>query len=133
MSFQFYGSTQVGFANFWTTLTSLTGMLRGTYNFFPLLAVDQIFTHVFFYSFYAFAYGMCVGLILAILNDSYHFMKKQMYYKSTLDLQDYEMIEFMMKRFKLWAGIDKPKPVRQCLCCHYRIFCITFVNHSIYY
>lgn len=87
-------------------------MLRGTYNFHPLLDDEEIFTHCFLYVYYAFSYGLTIALIVAILTNSYSFTKSQMYYKATLDMQDYEMIEFMMKRFRLWAGIDKPKPVR---------------------
>lgn len=35
-----------------------------------------------------------------------------MFYKSILDFQDYEMIDFMMKRFKFWVGFEKFKEVR---------------------
>lgn len=100
-----------GFENYWTTLMTLLGMIRGTFNFFPLLEMDTIFTHCFFYSFYIFTYGLTIALIIAVLNDSYKQVKSQLYYKSTLDLQDYEMIDFMMRRFKLWAGFEKPKEV----------------------
>lgn len=90
---------------------TLFGMIRGNFNFWELLAYNEAFTHFYFYSYYIFTYGLVIGLLLAIMNDTYRSVKSQMYYKSTLEPQDYEMIDFMMKRFKLWAGITKPKPV----------------------
>lgn len=110
--FKFLGNHMDGFENYWTTLMSLLGMIRGSFNFLPLLETDTIFTHCFFYSYYIFTYGLTIALIIAVLTDSYKTVKSQMFYKSTLDLQDYEMIDFMMKRFKLWAGFAKPKEVR---------------------
>ncbi|XP_062602087.1 polycystin-1-like isoform X2 [Saccostrea cucullata] len=109
IAYLFLGNHMDGFENYWTTLMTLLGMIRGRFNFFPMLEMDTIFTHCFFYSYYIFTYGLTIALIIAVLNDSYKTVKSQMYYKSTLDLQDYEMIDFMMKRFKLWAGFEKPK------------------------
>lgn len=33
-------------------------------------------------------------------------------YRPTIDPQDYEMVEFFIKRLKLWMGITKAKEVR---------------------
>lgn len=122
-----------GFEDYWTTLMTLLGMIRGTFNFFPLLAMDTIFTHCLFYSFYIFTYGLTIALIIAVLNDSYKTVKSQMFYKSTLDLQDYEMIDFMMKRFKLWAGFEKPKEVRSVTIFWILSLHIIIVVHNTYY
>lgn len=86
-------------------------MLHGHFSFWTLMDSDRVFTHFFLYSYYAFCYGITIALILAVLRDSYRTTKGQMFFKATMDMQDYEMVEFMMKRFKLWAGIDKPKQV----------------------
>lgn len=110
--FQMYGPYVGGFESYWHTLTSLFGAIRGTFDFWLLFENQRIFTHLFFYSFYIFVYGLTVGLVVAILSDTYKSLRSQMFFKSTLDMQDHEMIEFTMKRFKLWAGITKPKPVR---------------------
>ncbi|KAJ8318729.1 hypothetical protein KUTeg_003820 [Tegillarca granosa] len=110
VGYLFYGAYIHGFENFELTLMTLFGVIRGNFNFWELLAYNEAFTHFYFYSYYIFTYGLVIALLLAIMNDTYRSVKSQMYYKSTLEPQDYEMIDFMMKRFKLWAGITKPKP-----------------------
>ena len=101
----------------WSLLT-LVGVIRGhsSLTFDETFLLTQPFTVLFFGSFVAVVFVAVMGLIIAVMNDAYKMIKCQMYYHNTLDVQDYEMIEFMMKRFKLWAGISKPKPVSQTLC-----------------
>jgi hypothetical protein len=86
-------------------------MHHGHFSFGKLLDHQPVFTHFFLYFYYAFCYGITIALILSILNDTYKTTKDQMYFKATMDMQDYEMVEFIMKRFKLWAGLNKPKQV----------------------
>ncbi|XP_052069619.1 polycystin-1-like isoform X1 [Mytilus californianus] len=104
-----YGRSIDGFETYWHTLTSLTGMLHGHYSFWKLMDHQPIFSHFFLYFYYAFCYGITMALIISVLTNTYKTTKGQMYFKATMDMQDYEMVEFMMKRFKLWAGLDKPK------------------------
>lgn len=103
--------TTRGFASFQSALLSLMGVIRGSFDFWHFLHHWPVMTHVYFYSFYAFAYGLFIGLVIAVVLDTYKITHQSMFFKSSLDTQDHEMIEFMMKRFKLWAGITKQKPV----------------------
>lgn len=100
-----------GFESVGHSIVTLIVMIRGTFDFWPMLDYQPVFSHFYIYSYYAFTYGLTVALVIAILNNTYKTNRSQMYFKSTLDLQDYEMVDFMMKRFKLWAGIQKEKPV----------------------
>ena len=109
--FQLYGSTSPDFASFHSSVTTLLRVVRGHVDLVSLLDQRPVLTPVYFYSFYAFAYGISIGLVVAVLNDAYRTTRQQMYYKATLEAQDYEMVEFMMNRFKLWAGIKKQRPV----------------------
>ena len=86
-------------------------MQHGHFRFWTLMDNDSVFSHFFLYFYYAFCYGITIALIISVLNDTYKTTKGQMYFKATMDMQDYEMVEFIMKRFKLWAGFDKPKQV----------------------
>lgn len=36
-------------------------------------------------------------------------------YRPTIEPQDYEMVEFFIKRLKLWMGLTKPKEVGSAL------------------
>ena len=109
--FQFYGSFVQGYRSFQSSLLTLFGVMKGSADLVPALEHQRVFSHFFFYSFYAFVYGLFVALVIAVLQDAYKLTRSQLYFKSSLEPQDYEMIDFMLKRFKLWAGIIKPKPV----------------------
>ena len=111
---QMYGQIP-GFDSVGHAIVTLIVMIRGTFDFWPMLDYQPVFSHFYVYSYYAFTYGLTIALVIAILNNMYRRNRSQMYYKATLDMQDYEMIDFMMKRFKLWAGIQKEKPVSYCL------------------
>ncbi|XP_060076676.1 polycystin-1-like [Ylistrum balloti] len=110
LAYLWYGPYVGGFESYWHTLTTLLGAIRGTFDFWLLFEHSRVFSHFFFYSFYIFVYGLTIGFIVAILSDTYKTLRSQMFFKSTLDMQDHEMIDFTMKRFKMWAGITKPKP-----------------------
>ncbi|OWF55928.1 Polycystin-1 [Mizuhopecten yessoensis] len=110
VSYLWFGPYVGGFESYWNTLTTLLGAIRGTFDFWLLFEHSRVFTHFFFFSFYIFVYGLTVCLVVAILSDTYKTLRSQMFFKSTLDMQDHEMIDFTMKRFKMWAGITKPKP-----------------------
>ncbi|XP_076458276.1 polycystin-1-like [Babylonia areolata] len=110
LGYLFYGSALHGYRSFQNALMSMFGVMKGSVHLTSELEHQQVFTHFFFYSFYAFVYGLFVALVIAILQDAYKMTCSQMFFKSSLEPQDYEMIEFILKRFKLWAGITKPKP-----------------------
>lgn len=106
-----YGRIVSGFESVYHSIVTLTVMIRGTFDFWPMLDHQPVFSHFYVYSYYAFAHGILVALVIAILQSTYKVIKSQQYYKATIEMQDYEMVEFMLKRFKLWSGMQKPKPV----------------------
>ena len=114
--FQMYGHVS-GFESVGHAIVTLIVMIRGTFDFWPMLDYQPVFSHFYVYSYYAFTYGLTIALVIAVLNNMYKTYRSQMFFKATLDMQDYEMIEFLMKRFKLWAGIQKEKPVSNQLSC----------------
>ncbi|XP_052761742.1 polycystin-1-like isoform X2 [Mya arenaria] len=105
-----YGRVVSGFESVGHTINTLLVMIRGEFDFWPMLDFQPVFSHFYVYSYYAFAYGLLVAFVIAILQNSYRSTKSKRYFKSTMEMQDYEMVEFMLKRFKLWAGIQKQKP-----------------------
>ena len=109
-----YGRAVPGFESVGHAVSTLVVIIRGTFNFWPMLNHQPVFSHFYLYSYYGFAYGILVALVISILQSCYRINKSKMYYKDSLDMKDYEMIEFMINRFKLWAGIKKQKPVGLC-------------------
>ena len=73
----------------------------------PLLAM-VIF---FLFTFLSLMYVVVFGLLFAVMLDSYKTVRQQMFYHSSLDVQDYELAGFIFRRFKRWIGVTKPKPV----------------------
>ena len=51
------------------------------------------------------------GLILAVITDAYHDVRSHKGYRDSLEIKDYEMVDFMLERFKVMIKIKKPKPV----------------------
>ncbi|EMP42502.1 Polycystin-1 [Chelonia mydas] len=56
---------------------------------------------------------LCIGsrFLCAIILHSYRTVQAEMY-RPAIEPQDYEMIEFFVKRFKLWMGLSKTKAFR---------------------
>lgn len=108
---QFYGSAVYGYHSFQHSIMSLFGLFGGRTKFWPLSGFGRFVTHLFFMSFGLFGYGLVTALSVAVLTWSFKWSRAQMTYKSTLDAKDYEMIEFMIKQFKIITGMQKQKPV----------------------
>lgn len=109
--FQLFGRSVFGYHSFGACLVSLVGVIRGSVDYTPLLLVQPVWTYLYLFSLACCVFGLIFSLVLAILNDTYKLTHSQTFYKLTLDIHDYEMVEFMLKRFKQWAGIIKPKAV----------------------
>ena len=111
---QWYGTTVHEFRGVPQAMYTMLGSLRGLTPFFidmmslsPSLAFVTLYTSTFFWVMYLAVFG----LVLAALSDSYALVQQQMFYHNTMEMQDYEMINFTLRRFKRWLGITKPKPV----------------------
>ena len=78
-----------------------------------MLEYNPVFTQLYVTSFMALTLVCAMALVIAILNSTYQDLKKQANYYSNMDLKDYEMIEFTIRRFKRWLGLTKEKPVSE--------------------
>ncbi|XP_035828345.1 polycystin-1 isoform X2 [Aplysia californica] len=105
-----YGSLIYGYHSFQHSMTSLFGIMGSRTDFWPLFESQRILTHFFFLCFGFFVYGLTMALSVSVLMWSYKWSSSQMSYKTTLEARDYEMIDFMIKQFKLMTGIQKQKP-----------------------
>ncbi|XP_040185854.1 polycystin-1-like [Rana temporaria] len=54
---------------------------------------------------------VCRGLLCGSVQNSYRRTRAE-FYRLALEPQDYEMIDFFVKRFKLWLGVNKVKEYR---------------------
>ncbi|CAG5132501.1 unnamed protein product, partial [Candidula unifasciata] len=106
----FYGSAVYGYHSFQHSIMSLIGLFHGHTQFWPVFGFGHFVSHVFFISFGLFGYGLVTALSIAALTWSFKWSRAQMSYKSTLEARDYEMIEFMIRQFKVITGMQKQKP-----------------------
>jgi hypothetical protein len=60
------------------------------------------------------------ALIVASITRAYRIVRRQLFRYNAAETRDYEMIDFMIRQFKKWIGITKPKPVRK----HVQVFLI---------
>uniref|UniRef100_A0A4W3JYE4 Polycystic kidney disease 1a n=1 Tax=Callorhinchus milii TaxID=7868 RepID=A0A4W3JYE4_CALMI len=66
---------------------------------------------IYFISYLACLLWIMARLFSAIIIHSYKVVRVEMY-RPAIEPQDYEMIEFFIKRFKLWIGLSKAKEFR---------------------
>ena len=95
---------------------SLTGVLRGTTPFLWTLTTgsNMPLASLFVVAFVSSLFLSGLGLAAATLNDAYRFVRRKLRYNNAScedARRDHEMIDFLMKQFKKWLGITKPKPV----------------------
>jgi hypothetical protein len=99
------------FRSYGASILSLLQTLRGHMDFLKPYDYMPWFSGIFFFTYIFFAFGVVFALIIAVLQKAYRLSKSRTKYPCTLDTKDYEMIEFMLERFKVWAGINKTKKV----------------------
>ncbi|CAL1530708.1 unnamed protein product [Lymnaea stagnalis] len=110
LGYLIYGSAVSAYSSFQNSVASLFGLMASRTDFSQLLKHDRILTPMIFTSFGFCVYGLLTALCVAVLGHSYRRARGQVTYKTTLDTMDFEMIDFMIKRFKLMIGIVKQKP-----------------------
>ena len=97
-------------AGFTYSLTLFRGVTSPYLN--AMLTYDAAFTACFYVSLLWLLFVFVFGVILAALSSAYARVKAELFYHSTVETRDYEMVDFMLKRFKRWLKIDsKEKPV----------------------
>ncbi|KAK0047965.1 polycystin-1 [Biomphalaria pfeifferi] len=111
LGYLIFGANIQDYSSFEQSLTALLGLMFGqAVQLTWILQSFPILTLIFFTSFCFIAYGMVMALSISILGWSYKRSKSQLYFKTTLEMRDYEMIDFMLHKFKLITGMIKPKP-----------------------
>lgn len=113
LCFQWYGAVVGAFRSSGAAFITVFGFIRrqtsGT--LVAMQDASPALSGFFLFSFLATVMVMTMGLFMAVLNSTYKTIRLQNFYHTSLDMQDHEMIDFMIKRFKKYIGITKPKPV----------------------
>uniref|UniRef100_A0A4W3JL02 Polycystic kidney disease 1b n=1 Tax=Callorhinchus milii TaxID=7868 RepID=A0A4W3JL02_CALMI len=99
------------FKTFRRSLLSLIALLRGLVTLQRAVQQYPASGSIYFISYLACLLWIMARLFSAIIIHSYKVVRVEMY-RPAIEPQDYEMIEFFIKRFKLWIGLSKAKEFR---------------------
>ncbi|KAL6475568.1 hypothetical protein MHYP_G00166080 [Metynnis hypsauchen] len=106
----FSGSVE-GFRTIWQTNQSLLGLLRGRRMLHELCERHPVLGPLYCLSTFGVGFWLLGRLCGAMLVHTYRTFQAEMY-RPSMEPQDYEMVEFLIKRLKLWMGLSKAKEFR---------------------
>ncbi|KAI4900305.1 hypothetical protein NFI96_010576 [Prochilodus magdalenae] len=109
-SMLFSGSVE-GFRTMWQTNQSLLGLLRGRRALHQLCEQHPVLGPIYCVSVFGVGFWLLGRLCGAVLVHTYKTFQAEMY-RPSVEPQDYEMVEFLIKRLKLWMGLSKAKEFR---------------------
>ncbi|XP_077979558.1 polycystin-2-like protein 2 [Glandiceps talaboti] len=93
------------FADFVYTLESLFATMLGKFKWQAMRDADSIMAPVLFFFFILSVTFILINMFLTILNENFSEVKRN----TSKQSNEFEMVDFMMSRFKLWTGIGEPK------------------------
>ncbi|XP_067860482.1 polycystin-1 [Heptranchias perlo] len=99
------------FKTFRRTLLSLVAFSRGAASLQHAVHQYPVTAPIYFISYLLCLVWIARRLFSAVTIQNYRGIRAEMY-RPAIEPQDYEMIEFFIKRFKLWIGLTKVKEFR---------------------
>ncbi|XP_072882775.1 polycystin-1 [Hemitrygon akajei] len=109
--YMIFSPTLEDFRTFKHTVLSLVAFSRGAVALQHALRKFPFTASVYFASYLLCLVWITRNLFSAIIIQNYRHVRAEMY-RPAIEPQDYEMIEFFIKRFKLWIGLTKAKEFR---------------------
>ncbi|XP_069785391.1 polycystin-1-like [Narcine bancroftii] len=100
-----------GFQSFTRAMLSLVALSRGAVALKHAIQQYPITASIYFISYLLCLVWIVKNLFCAIAIQNYKHIRAEMY-RPAIEPQDYEMVEFFIKRFKLWIGLAKAKEFR---------------------
>ncbi|XP_069057848.1 polycystin-1-like [Pleurodeles waltl] len=106
-----FSGTAHEFRTFRMAFFTLLSVLHGRTSIQPLCKSSPVTGGAFVLSYLICILGIGSWLLYAVILQGYRRARADIY-QPTAERQDYEMIEFCLKRFKLWLGLSKAKEFR---------------------
>lgn len=98
-----FGTAVNDYRNSASSFTSLLSLMLGKTSFLELKDANRIFAPFFFFGFMFLVSMVLINMFLSIIIDSYHEVKRDLEKQNN----EYEIVDFIIERFKLWSGIGK--------------------------
>lgn len=87
------------------SLTSLLSLMLGRTAYFEMRDTNRILGPVFFFGFMFMMSFVLINMFLSIVVDSFRVVK----HDNDKQSNEYEIVDFIIERFKLWSGIGKTR------------------------
>ncbi|XP_048575324.1 polycystic kidney disease protein 1-like 2 [Nematostella vectensis] len=91
------------------SFTSLLSLMLGKASFLGMYEVNRILGPLVFFTFMFLVSMVLINMFLSIIIDSFHVVRRDLDKQSN----EHEIVDFILDRFKLWAGIGKVKRPRR--------------------
>ncbi|XP_038068153.1 uncharacterized protein LOC119737688 [Patiria miniata] len=99
-----FSSTVYDYSDFIFTCESLMSSILGKFRFGELVIAESMLGPFFFFSFMTSMSYILINMFLTIINEAFKVVNADISKQSN----EYEMVDFMIRRLKLWTGIGKP-------------------------
>eukprot|EP00794_Sanderia_malayensis_P008988 gene8988-9948_t len=100
-----FGTAMYGYRNVLVTAATQISLLLGKFNFYEYSSTNRIIGPIFFFGYIVIVNWILINMFVSIINDSYEVVCKNL----ELQSNDYEIVDFVMDRFKEWVGFGKTK------------------------
>ncbi|XP_064630503.1 uncharacterized protein LOC135489174 [Lineus longissimus] len=97
----------LGYKSFVASAETSLNIMLGKFDFQAMLQSSSVLGPFFFFLYVVTIVMILINMFLSILNESFTIVKNDVSKQSN----DYEMVDFIMRRFKLWTGIGNGQPM----------------------
>ncbi|XP_022109894.1 polycystic kidney disease protein 1-like 2 [Acanthaster planci] len=102
-----FGSNVYDYSDFIYTCESLIAAILGKFKFKELMSAQKALGPFFFFSFMMSMSYILINMFLTIINEAFKIVNADISKQSN----EYEMVDFMIRRLKLWTGLGKPPAI----------------------
>lgn len=96
-----YAKNLTSFKTFITACESGLTMMMGKFEIYDMKMVEPVMTQLFIFAYVVTITFIVVNMLLSILNETFGAVRSDIAKQNN----EYEIVDFMMNRFKLWTGL----------------------------
>ncbi|KAM9305451.1 polycystin-1 [Gastrophryne carolinensis] len=111
LGFVLFSSTWEHFQSFGSSVLSLFSVARGAISLKSPFPYSSCIHRLYFVSYLVLEVWILVRFFAAILVNNYRQVRLDMF-RPAFELQDYEMVELLLRRLRIWMGVSKVKEFR---------------------
>ncbi|GFO38752.1 polycystic kidney disease protein 1-like 2 [Plakobranchus ocellatus] len=98
-----YMHVDVDYSTFISSVVATILMMMGKFNIYSMIMTEPVLTQIFVLLFVIMVTFIIVNMFVSILNETFTVVREDVKKQGN----DYEVVDFMLQRFKKWTGIGK--------------------------